>query len=323
MDGSPIDNLSKHRLVVVTGKGGVGKTVVAAALARAIAERRKKVLLLEVDPRESVHRLLNVPPSGGGVVDVGAGLCLQNLRPRQALDEMISRQLTVGLVARRVLKSEIYHQLAEGGPGLKELGLLRYAADRSEKRGADRRGPFDTVVLDAPATGHGVSLLAAPRLVSEVVEQGPVGREAARLASFVSDPAKVAVVVVTLAEEMPVQEALELREMLARRLGRQPDLLVVNGLYPPLEGRLAPTGVEGDDIALDLWRRRRSANEAELARLSAAWQGPRVDFPLLAESRGFDLVAALRQRLDGPFYDGGSPDTTRDGAQPKAGWSFS
>jgi len=259
--------------------------------------------LLEVDPRENVHQLLAVPPSGGEVVDVGGGLFLQNLKPRQALDELIRRQLGIGMVARRVLKSETYNQLAEGAPGLRELGVLEYAQSRTRERGEDRLGPFDTVILDAPATGHGVSLLAAPLLVSEVVQEGPVGRKARGLAEFVADPKKAAVVIVTLAEEMPVQEALELRETLREELERGADLLVVNGLYPPLPAGLKPASKSskkrgGKEEAFDVWSRRRRVNERELGRLEAQWKDSWLELPLLPLDLGPELVSNLKRLIE-------------------------
>ncbi len=279
--------------LVVTGKGGVGKSAISAALSTALARKGKKVLLLEVDPRENVHQLLAVSPSGGEVIPVKRRLWLQNLKPREALDQLIRKQLGRGLITRRVLRSETYRQLADGAPGLKELGILDYALERCEARGKDGLGPFDTVILDAPATGHGVSMLAAPLLVSEVVENGPVGERARSMAACVRDVERLGVVVVTLAEEMPVQEALELEEMLAERLGRRANLLMVNGLYPPL-----PDGDSPSNPALAVWYRRRRVNERELDRLRQEWRQPFVELPLLPVDRGPQLVGALRQRLE-------------------------
>ncbi len=289
--------------LVVTGKGGVGKSVVAASLGQVLAKAGRRVLVIEVDPRENVHQLFGVPPSGGHVVAIDHNLHLQNLKPRQALDELVRRHLGSGLVARQILKSETYHQLSEGAPGLREVGVLDYAVGRTTARGEDRLGPFDVVVLDAPATGHGVSLLAAPKLVSEVVASGPVGEKAAELAAFLADPRRLAAVVVTLAEEMPVDEALELRRSMLERLGHGPDLLVVNGLYPPLSAALAKAKA-GDEAALGVWRQRRAVNDRELRRLADHWQGPRVELPLFALEPGPALVAALAPALAGALGRG-------------------
>ncbi|MEM7052256.1 MAG: ArsA family ATPase [Acidobacteriota bacterium] len=274
-----------RRLLVVTGKGGVGKTAVAAALGHRLAKVRPlRVLVIEVDPRDNLHQMFATPPSGGAIVEVFPGLSVQNLKPRHVVDDIVRERLKIALLSKRVIASPVYEHFTEGAPGLKEVAILGHALRRLEGIG----GPaFDLVILDAPATGHGVSLLAAPGLLAEVVEKGPFGELGRRLAEFVADDDRCGVVAVTTAEEMPVQEVLELRVALAAELGRKPDLLVVNGLYP------AAT----EDGAEDLWRRRRALNESELGRLDAAWDGPRLDLPLLPMDRGPQLIAQLSERL--------------------------
>jgi len=296
-----LDALGQRKLVVVTGKGGVGKSAVASALGRLFAEGGRRVLVLEVDPRENVHQMFGIPPSGGEIVHAGGHLHLQNLKPRQVLDTIIREQVKIGAVARRVLESPIYEQFAAGMPGLKEVALASHALRMTE--GDRKQEAFDLVILDAPATGHGVTLLAAPLLVSEAIPGGPVGRMARRLAELVADPGRSGIVVVTLAEEMPVDEALELRGMLAARLGREPEILVANGLYPEVPAELAAS----DDPAVDLWCHRRRINEDELRRIRASWRGPIAHLPLLPLDPGPALVDELARRLGDPSAPGGAP----------------
>ena len=102
--------LADRELLVVTGKGGVGKSAVAAALARLLSSRPRthRALVLEVDPRENLHQLLGVQPSGGDLVDAGGGLSLQNLKPTDVLDRIVIERLKLEAVARRVLDSPVY-----------------------------------------------------------------------------------------------------------------------------------------------------------------------------------------------------------------------
>lgn len=288
-----LERLARRRLVVVTGKGGVGKTTLATALALLLAESGKRVLLLEVDPRESVHHLLGVSPSGGQRLRVRTGLFVQNLRPRDMLDRVVQEQLRLEFLSRRVLASPVYRHFAEGAPGLKEMAILGHAY-RAVIDGAASGEGIEIVLLDAPASGHGLTLLTAPILVSEVIREGPLGRMGRDLAGLVADSERCGVVVATHAEEMPVQEAIELIAALDRRLARSPELVLVNGLYPRPD---AATGRGGREDGLALWRQRSRINERELCRLSEAWPGPRVDLPLLPVDRGPRLAAALQSRL--------------------------
>ncbi|HUO87404.1 MAG TPA: ArsA-related P-loop ATPase [Thermoanaerobaculia bacterium] len=305
-------DLATRELVVVTGKGGVGKTVVAAALGRLLAALRR-TLVLEVDPRENLHHMLGVPPSGGEVTEAivvgdGARLWLQNLKPREVVDRLVAERLRIGPLTRRVLASPVYQQFAVGAPGLKEVAVLGHALRLVEGRERGRWGDrFELVVLDAPASGHGVSLLTAPRLLAEVIDSGPVGSLGRELAAFVADPSRCGVVAVTTPEEMPVVEALELAVILEERFGRRPDLLVVNGVYPPL-----PPG-ERDDPGLALWGDRRRVQEREIERLASEWVGPRVELPKLPVDAGPELVATLARCLEDVLGGGG--------AAAEASWS--
>lgn len=285
---SPHTSLLERRLVVVTGKGGVGKTAIAAVLGRISASAEsglgeRRVLVIEIDPRDNLHQMFAVPPSGGETIPAGPRLWVQNLQPEQVMRQIVREQLPLEMLVNKVLESRIFQHFATGAPGLRELAVLGHALRLL------RSGEFEQVILDAPATGHGISLLAAPQLVTEVVRSGPFGRMAGELAQFVADPRECAVAAVTLAEEMPVEEVLDLRRRLEERLGRPPALLVVNGLYPPFEAGAGEAG--------ELWQRRREINERQLERLRAEWSGPAATLPLLPLDRGPALIAALSAAL--------------------------
>jgi len=284
------DRLSRLKLLVVTGKGGVGKSLVTAALGRILARSGRRVLLLENDPRESLYQLLDIPPSDGEIVRAEPDLFLQNLRPTDVLSNVVREHLKVELLVRRVLASPVYQHFVGGAPGFKEVAILGHAL--RVVRGLGGAPEIDIVILDAPATGHGVTLLLAPSLVSEAIPHGPVGHLAREVAGFVSDTERCGVAIATLAEEMPIQETIELRGALDARLSRQPELLVVNGLYPPL------SDADRQEPRLGLWRERRRINERELERLGEEWDGPKIELPLLPFDRGPDLLTALVRRLE-------------------------
>ena len=288
MKPSVLDRLAQRQLLVVTGKGGVGKTTLTAVLGRLLADRGLRVLLLEVDPRESLHQALGTEPSGGAIVAAGPGLSLQNLQPDAVIEGLVREKLPVAFLARKVTQSPAFHQFVEGAPGLKETALLGYAF----RVLTARRPVADLVLVDAPATGHGSTLLAAPGLLAQACDDGQLGAMAAALAAFLADAARCGVVLATLAEEMPIQETLELIEVLEARLAKRPELIVANGLYPAL-----PRGGAGREAGAALWQARRGMNEAELARLKGAWAGPLLELPLLPMARGLALVQTLASRL--------------------------
>ena len=293
--------LDRRRLIVVTGKGGVGKTTVTAALGRVVRDRGRRVLLFETDPRESLHHLCGTRPSDGEAVEVSDGLWHLSLRPRDEIEALVRSRIRVPFVAAAVAASPVFRHFVDAAPGLKELAALGHALRLVQ----GRTGPgVDTVVLDAPATGHGVSLLAAPQLVADALGEGPAGTLAQEIAGFVGDPAQCAVVVVTLAEEMPVQETIELVAALEERTGRPPDLVVINQLYPPCSPPRLPCspprlrgGLQG---GYHLWARRRAINESEMARLRRHWSGPTLELPLLPHDPGPELVRRLAAILELP-----------------------
>jgi hypothetical protein len=288
--------LAERQLVVVTGKGGVGKTTLAAAIGRLLAAGGRRTLLLEIDPRESLHQLLGTEPSGGRILTAGDRLAAQNLQPKVVMEGLVREKVPIGALAKKIVASQVFQHFVEGAPGVKEMAVLGYALRMVE--GAYRH-KAEVVVLDAPATGHGASMLAAPLMLADAIAGGQLGDMAKELAAFIADPQRCGVVLATLAEEMPVQEAIELVALLRERMGRPPELVIANALYPPFP-REAPSrgGAEQAEI-LGLWRQRRAVNERELKRLRGSWKGPLVELPLLPLDRGPALLAALEIELGG------------------------
>jgi len=287
-----LDRLESMQLLVVTGKGGVGKSTISAALGALLANRGRTVLLIEVDPRENLHHLLDTPPSGGQIVEAAPHLFLQHLEPRKLLDDLVREKLKVGALVRKVLSSPVHRHFTEGCPGLKETAVFGRALRMVEGHGPRKLRRPDVVILDAPASGHGIAWMAAPQLVAEVISSGPIGHLAAEITTFLEDRDRFGAVVVTTAEEMPVQESIELLEAMEQRLDRRPELVVVNALYPP-----APKPRPRDDGAARLWARRRAVNEEELARLTASWDGPLAEVALEPIDAGPTLVGVVGEQL--------------------------
>lgn len=226
-------------LVVVTGKGGVGKTTVAAALGLVAARAGKRAIVAEVARRGDVAGILGTASGRHDQVfvehEIAPGLFHISIDPEDALAEYLNDQLGSTGLATVLASSRMFGLLAAATPGLRELLTIGkvWELTQSERRtpGAD---PYDLVVVDAPATGHGVAVLAAPRTFADAAAGGPITRQAQRIDATISDPEQTGLVAVARAEEMPVTETLHLQESLRDRLGRELDTVVVNRLEPDL-----------------------------------------------------------------------------------------
>ena len=197
-----LDDLLSRRLIVLTGKGGVGKSVVGASLALAARARGLRVLLVEVAAPLEAARLLGGPPSKGAVKQILPGLSTVNLDPTAVMDEYVRRVVPVKLLARRILSSPVYRRFFAAAPGLRELMVLGKIMVLEEARARlSRRPAWDLVVVDAPATGHGLAFLKVPLAASRAIPIGPVGHNARRVLKLLRDPGRTALVVVAVPEE--------------------------------------------------------------------------------------------------------------------------
>jgi anion-transporting ArsA/GET3 family ATPase len=227
-----MDRLLAHSLIVVTGKGGVGKSTVAAALGLAASRRGLRTIVVEVAARDDVSRALGSHVAGVyGERAVSERLHHISIDPQRAMEEYLRQRLPVGALAALLSRSRIFTALTAAAPGLRELLTIgkvwELARPERRTRGAE---PYDLVVLDAPATGHGVAMLQAPRTFASVARVGPVARQGRAVASFLGDPLRTAVLAVSTAEEMPVSETLQLRSRVREALGLDIALVVVNAV---------------------------------------------------------------------------------------------
>lgn len=210
-------SLTTQRLVIVTGKGGVGKSSVTAALVRAVAARGRRVLAVEVG-RGGLSRLLGVDEPTPEPTALGPYLACATVEPEAALAEMVHGMLPLGLLARRLLQSTTFQIVAAAAPGLPEyLVLHRLGAWLDAKRLGRRR--YELIVVDAPASGHSLPLLSAPRTLGALGRLGPVGDVLGRFDRLLADAASTAVWIVTTPEELPIREAIELHRALREEVG--------------------------------------------------------------------------------------------------------
>jgi anion-transporting ArsA/GET3 family ATPase len=216
--------------VVVTGKGGVGKTTVAAALGLVAARRGLRTIVAEVQRRDDVSRALG--GEGMQEEELAPGLHHVSIDPELAMELYLADQLPAAL-AEVLSASRTFSYLAAATPGMRELLTVGKVWELAQE---DRRTPgaepYDLVVLDAPATGHGVAVLSAPRTFAQVARMGRIARQGRTIDAMVSDPARTGVVAVARPEEMPVNETLALQDALRDEVGLDVGLVIANGMLP-------------------------------------------------------------------------------------------
>lgn len=219
-----------RRLHFVVGKGGVGKTTVTAALARMFARSGRRTLAVEMDTGGRLPAMLGAPLSVGTPATVGPDLSVVSIDGRAALEEYLGLVIPVKRLLATVFSSRIYLFFVAAAPGLKELmtvGKVWYEATRRE----GDRPAWDVVVVDAPATGHGLQYLRMPQAARDTFGAGLVQREARRVVDLLQDAHATAVHLVTLAEEMPVTEMLEAHAEITGPLGLPAGAIVVNRVH--------------------------------------------------------------------------------------------
>jgi anion-transporting ArsA/GET3 family ATPase len=224
--------LLDKRLVIVTGKGGVGRTTVAAALGLAAAREGKRVMVAEVAQQERMSRAFRREGVGYSETELAENFYAMSVDPQRALDEYLGQQIP-GPLSGALLHNRIFEYFVAAAPGVRELttvGKVWELAQLDRKYGSGAR--YDLVILDAPASGHGLALLRAPRTFGEIARVGPIRRRADGIDEFLRDPERTGVVSVALPQEMPVNETIEFREKLHDEMGMETDAIVVNQLLP-------------------------------------------------------------------------------------------
>ena len=223
--------LLDRKLLFVTGKGGVGKTTVSAATALLAASQGKRVLVCEVDGKGDVAGYYEAAPTGFDPREVQPGVWAMTMDTEAALDEYLRIYLKVPFVGRIGPVAKALDFLATAAPGVKEIliiGKILYEV---------REGNYDLVIVDAPASGHIVGLLAAPQAVNGLVKVGLIRSQTDWMLDLLSDPATTGLVAVCTPEEMPVNETMELAVRVAEETTVELAAVVVNRVLPELFGR--------------------------------------------------------------------------------------
>ena len=223
-----------RRFLFITGKGGVGKTTVTAALANALAARGLRVLVTVCGAKERLSTLLGAPPLSPAITQLRPGIWGVRLVSEVALREYGAMKLKNRVLVDAIFDSKYVSGFLSGTPGLKEWSLLGKAWYHATEEEPGGRPRFDVVLFDAPATGHGLDMLRVPKVIVDIAPPGVLRSDAERAWEMFRDPARSGVVVVTLPEEMPTNETIELCSALGTELTLPIAELVVNAHLAPL-----------------------------------------------------------------------------------------
>lgn len=298
---APIADLLDKRLAFVTGKGGVGKTTVAYALGLAAAERGKRVIVCEIASQERGADLFGKRPSEFAERQLAKGLWSLSIDPDKMVGEYLETHMPVRAMAGLLRRSTLFNYLAAATPGLPEMVTMGKVWELTQKprkvKGAKRT--YDLVVVDSPATGHGIGFLQTPRTFREIARVGPLANQAKRIEEVITDRDQAGVALVARPEEMAVNESIELEAALLDPPKGNPfavDRIFANGVYPdrftaPERRKIAGVNAAVREAAAPALAavaeegERRSSQESQLARLREGTVGAITELPFLFEPR--------------------------------------
>jgi anion-transporting ArsA/GET3 family ATPase len=303
--------LLEKRLVFVTGKGGVGKSTVATALGLLAARQGLRTIVAELASQDRIQGLFseNGEREQFREVELEPRLFTISIDPQQSMEEYL--RVKAGPVGQALGSSRLFQAFAMATPGMRELLSIGKVWELAQ---LDRRtrgaAPYDLVIVDAPATGHGVGLLRTPKTFADIARVGPIAHQGRTIADTIADPEFTGVIAVATPEEMPVNETLSLVEELARD-ELSLDLVIVNALYPArfeageidnLNGALSKTrsALARSALRAALSEHARAATQREqLDRLRTQVNGRLAELPyVFAEHLGLAELEVLAGALE-------------------------
>jgi anion-transporting ArsA/GET3 family ATPase len=306
-------SLTAARVAVVSGKGGVGKTTVAASLAIAAARSGKNVLLAELEDREAFAPIFGLEKLAYTEETLAPNISGLTVEADEALIDYLRMFYGIPSISRALLRTKAVEFATQTAPGLKDI-LLIGKIKEAESRRHEGAHTYDFIVLDAPPTGRLPRFLDAPRAVVDLVHGGQIRAQAQGVLDMVTDPKRLQVVLVTQPEEMPVRETADSIETLSKmNISLGP--IVMNGVWPQIASlgkdpvatlRAAAGGSISEDAVEQLAavasaHARRARNQRKAMKvLSDEVSLPHIELPyLFTERMGRAEIESLATLLQG------------------------
>jgi anion-transporting ArsA/GET3 family ATPase len=233
--------LNAQKLIVVTGKGGVGKSTIAAAWAVSSARRGLKTLVCQVNADDRMGSLLGHESLGPEITRLEENLWAVNVRPYEAMREYALMRLKFETLYNAVFENRLVRYFLRFVPSLAELVMLGKILYHVKEADPGGHPIYDRIIIDAPATGHAVTFLNVAQVILDTVPPGPMATDARWMRDTLVDPEVTTAVLVSLPEEMPVNETIELSATLKQKVGIQPGVIILNGA---IASRFSQTDIE-------------------------------------------------------------------------------
>lgn len=299
--------LLNREMLFVTGKGGVGKTTVAAAIALRAAREGRRTIVCELAGQTRIPALMGSEAGAPGEeVQVADNLWATTIESHLVMEEWIAKILGSKSLTHLLVRSNFFRAFSEAAPGGSELGETVKTWELAAGHRWDRRRKgYDLVIVDGPASGHAIGMLRTPGTFADIARVGPIASQSRKVRAWLGDPATTGYLAVALPGELPISETLQLGDRLKDSIGRRLEAVVVNGVLPDRfsgedEAAVEAAAGDGDEapVAVATARARAGAQAEQIERLRAGTKARVYTLPFIFTSDlGPSELEALADQL--------------------------